>query len=115
MKKDGLMESFLNTLKFLASMVTRIGGFRRKTRSKFRKNISSRGKLSLTRFLQVFNPKDKVVLKAEPAYQRGLYFPRFHGKNGIVEGMQGNCCKVAIKDGNKEKLVLVHPVHLKKI
>ena len=109
------MESFLNTLKFLASMVRRIGGFRRKTRAKFRKNIALKGKISLTRFLQLFNPNDNVVLKAEPAYQRGLYFPRFHGKNGVVQGMQGTCCKVAIRDGNKEKLVIVHPVHLKKI
>jgi large subunit ribosomal protein L21e len=96
-------------------MVKRIGGFRRKTRMKFRKNITSRGKISLTQFFQEFDASDRVVLKAEPAYQKGLYFPRFHGKSGIVEGRQGDCYKVAIKDMGKAKTLIVHPVHLKKL
>lgn len=96
-------------------MAKRIGGFRRKTRQKFRKNVAEKGKMSLTRFFQTFNTGDKVVLKAEPSYQNGMYFPRFHGKSGIVEGKQGECYLVAFKDQNKQKVVIVHPVHLKKL
>ena|SRR3989344_7016448 len=96
-------------------MVKRIGGFRRKSRAKLRKHYKTRGKVSIRSFLQQFKPGDKVVLKAEPAYQLGMYYPRFHGKQGIVAGKSGKCYEVMIYDGNKEKMVVVHPVHLKRI
>jgi len=93
----------------------RTGGFRRKTRHKMSKNIRQKGKLSITKFLSVFNSGDKVCLVAEPAYQRGMYFPRFHGKAGIVVGKKGNCYEIQIKDFTKTKKVIVHPVHLKRL
>lgn len=96
-------------------MVKRIGGFRRKTRSKLRKNIRQRGKISLTRFFQKLKEGDKVCLVAEPAVQGGMPFPRFHGKSGIVKGEQGECYKVEIKDGKKQKTLVVHPIHLRRI
>ena len=52
---------------------------------------------------------------AQPAVQGGLYFRRFHGKSGIVKGMQGKCYKVEVKDHDATKIIVVHPVHLKKI
>ncbi len=67
-------------------MTQRIGGFRRKTRHKLRKNVR----------------------------QKGMYLPRFHGRIGVVKGQRGKCYEVAIKDGSKEKILIVHPVHLKK-
>ncbi len=96
-------------------MATRIGGFRRKTRYKLQKSIREKGKISIRSFLQELEPGQRVQLKAEPAVQKGLYFPRFHGKTGIVIGMQGKCYKVKITDNNKEKVLIVHPVHLKKL
>ena len=95
-------------------MVTRIGGFRRKTRSKLKKNKRNKGKVSLRRFLQSFNEGEQVQLVAEPAYQKGMYFPRFHGKIGTVVSQKGRCYTVKIKDGNAEKTLIVHPVHLRK-
>ena len=94
-------------------MVKRIGGFRRKTRYKFKKNIRRRGKISLSKYFQKFKVGDKVVLSAEPAVQKGMYFPRFHGMVGIIKGNAGNCYQVSITDQKKEKTLLVHPVHLK--
>jgi ribosomal protein L21E len=95
-------------------MVQRIGGFRRKTRQKLSKRRNERGKFSLTRFFQNFKEGDQVVLKAEPAYQKGMYYPRFHGKVGIIGDMKGRCYEVKIKDGNVQKNLVVHPVHLRK-
>jgi len=95
-------------------MATRIGGFRRKTRSKFSKPQKEKGKLSLTRFFQKFNEGDKVYLKADPAYQKGMYFPRFHGKVGVLTGKKGRCYEVQVNDLGKQKTLIVHPVHLKK-
>ena len=94
-------------------MVDRVGGFRRNTRYKLRKNVRQRGKISLRRFLQSFEVGDTVRLAAEPAYQKGMYFPRFYGKFGVVSKKVGSCYEVQIKDG-KTKTVVVHPVHLTK-
>lgn len=96
-------------------MVQRIGGVRRKTRNKLKKGFRSKGKLSLTKYFQSFDEGDKVSLVAEPSVHKGLYFRRFHGLIGTVVGMQGNCYKVKIKDSNKYKIAIVHPVHLKKV
>ena len=96
-------------------MVTRQGGFRRKTRHKMQKSVRQKGKISFRRFFQELNEGDKVKLLAEPAYQKGLYFPRFHGKIGTVKAKKGTCYDVAIKDARKEKTLIVHPVHLTKI
>ncbi len=93
-------------------MVQRIGGFRRKTRSKLTKK--DKGRIIIANFLRRFSEGDKVDLSADPAYQKGMYHPRFHGLTGVVKGKEGNCYKVEIKDGNKAKLLIVHPVHLKK-
>lgn len=96
-------------------MVDRVGGFRRKTRGILRKDVRTRGKISLTRFFQKFEAGQHVVLKAEPAYQRGMYLPRFHGTEGVVTGMQGKCYQVRIKDGGMTKNIVVHPIHLKAV
>ena len=96
-------------------MVDRVGGFRRNTRYKMRKNVSKRGKISLRKFLQSFKVGDSVALVAEPAYQKGMFHPRFYGKAGIVSKVVGTCYEVKIKDFSKEKIVVVHPVHLNKI
>lgn len=96
-------------------MVQRIGGFRRKTRDKLSKTHRTKGKVSLTRYFQPFNEGDKVLLLANPTIQKGMYFPRFHGKNGTVLGKRGTCYNIQIKDGNKQKSLIIHPVHLRKV
>ncbi len=96
-------------------MVQRSGGFRRKTRHKLKKNIREKGKISIRKYLQEFKLGDKVLLKAEPSIQKGMYFPRFHSKVGIIKEKQGKCYKVLIKDHNKEKFLIVHPIHLSKV
>lgn len=96
-------------------MVQRIGGNRRKTRFKLQKNDRTRTKISLSKYFQKFEPGQRVLLKAEPAVQSGMYFPRFHGLTGIIQSKQGKCYYIKIKDHNKEKKVLVHPVHLRKV
>ena len=95
-------------------MVKRIGSSIRKGRRKLVKPMQSSGKLSLTKYFNKFNQGDKVLLKAEPAVQGGMYHLRFHGKVGVVGEKQGRCYKVAIKDGAKQKTLLIHPVHLRK-
>lgn len=78
------------------------------------KPIRTKGKVSLRKMLQTFKEGEKVVLKAEPGIQKGLYFRRFHGTTGVIIKKLNTCYEVAIKDQNKAKTVIVHPVHLVK-
>lgn len=74
----------------------------------------NKGKVSVSQYLQKFNNGEKVNLKIHPSVQKGRFFPRFHGLTGIITGMKGACYQVKIKDGNKEKILYIHPIHLKK-
>lgn len=100
-------------------MASNIGGMRRKTRYKLKKSVRSKGKFSLKQYFQKLNEGDKVVLKAESSYQKGMFHPRFYGKVGNVVKKLGlkidSCYEVKIMDGNKEKTVISHPIHLKKL
>ena len=96
-------------------MVTRIGTKQRKTRHKFTQNYRNKGKISLSKYFQEFEKGDKVNLKVNPAVQKGRFFPRFHGLTGTITGSKkGMCYEVIIKDGGKEKMLFIHPIHLHK-
>lgn len=95
-------------------MPERTGGSRRKTRYKYQKDLRQKGKMSLRKFLQEFTQGDKVTLLIEPAYQRGMYHRRFHGKVGVVSGKQGECYKVDVNEQSMKKTFIIHPVHLRK-
>jgi large subunit ribosomal protein L21e len=96
-------------------MATRIGTKQRKTRHKLSRNIREKGKVSLSRYFQIFQVGDKVNLKINPAIQKGRFFPRFHGLTGTITGTKkGSCYEVTIKDGGKQKALFVHPIHMNK-
>lgn len=80
-----------------------------------RKHVKAHGKISLVRFLQTFGVGDKTQLVAEPAYHKGLFHMRFYGKMGTIKAQRGQCYIVSIQDKNKQKDLIVHPVHLKKL
>jgi large subunit ribosomal protein L21e len=95
-------------------MVTRIGSIRRKSRHKLRQHYKDKGKVPLSQYFQKLNIGDKVALKANLAVSKGMYPPRFHGKIGTITEQKGRCYQVSIKDGQKQKVFNVHPIHLKK-
>jgi large subunit ribosomal protein L21e len=79
-----------------------------------KKPVRTRGKLQLSRYFQELNKGDFVAISRERAVQSS--FPkRFQGITGIVEGRRGKTYMIKIKDGNKDKRVLIEPIHLKKI
>ena len=96
-------------------MARRKGGSRRKTRSKLRRNAGERGKVSIRRYLQSFNTGDRVCLDMNPSVHRGMYFPRFHSAKGTVKDKKGECYIVEIKDKNKVKNLVIHPIHLARL
>ena len=95
-------------------MAKRIGGLRRKTRYKLKKEKRSSGKISITNYFQSFNTGDRVYLGVESAVQKGMYHPRFMGKSGVIKGKRGRCYEVTINDLGKDKTLVVHPVHLRR-
>jgi large subunit ribosomal protein L21e len=95
-------------------MVKGKGGPRKRTRAKLSKSHRQKGKISLTKYFQSFNEGDKVMLKPEPSVHKGMYDGRFIGKTGTVIRRNGTCYEVTIQDGSKKKMLIVHPVHLKR-
>jgi large subunit ribosomal protein L21e len=96
-------------------MANRRGSYRRKTRTLMSKHFRERGKISLTKYFAEYKDGDKVILKAEPAVQKGIYHLRFHGRAGVIKAKQGDCYNVEILDGNKPKTLIVHPIHLARL
>lgn len=96
-------------------MVKRTGTARRKTRSVLTKNIRKKGKISISSYFTQFNNGEKALLKVEPAVHNGSYFRRFHGKIAEIIKKTGTCYELKILDRGKEKTLIVHPVHLKKV
>lgn len=93
--------------------MNRIGGLRRKSRHKYKKDIRKKGKISISRFMQQFKEGQKVHLQVEPSFHRGLYHTRFLGKTGTIKSARGKCYEVIVNDKGKEKVLLIHPVHMK--
>ena len=96
-------------------MVKRVHSLMNKSRQKLSKSIRQSSRVRIRTFLQSFKEGEKVALKADSSYQRGMYHLRFHGKTGLIVGTNGTCYKVKIRDFQKEKTLIVHPVHLKKV
>lgn len=88
-------------------------GSRKKTRHELQKHKREKGKLSISRYFQKFKDGDRVVLKIDPSVKKGVFHPRFHGKDGVIKGKKGRCYEVLIKDFKKQKTILVHPVHIR--
>jgi len=93
--------------------MNRIGGSRRKSRHKFKKDRRKKGKISVSRFMQKFEAGQKVHLCLEPSFHRGLYHSKFLGKTGTIKCARGKCYEVMIDDKGKGKTLLIHPLHLK--
>jgi len=96
-------------------MVKRLGSTRKKTRKKFTKSIRNKGKISVSNYFQSYKLGDKVGLKVESSVQKGMYNPKFYGKVGTIKGKKGICYEVLLNDQNKQKTLIVHPVHLKRL
>ncbi len=90
-------------------------GFRSGTRHKLRKTPRERGKVPVTRFLQQFEIGEKVCIDIEPSVHKGMPHPRFQGRVGEVVGKRGRAYIVRIRDGDKKKLIIALPVHLKRV
>ncbi|MBN2250941.1 MAG: 50S ribosomal protein L21e [Candidatus Altiarchaeota archaeon] len=85
-------------------------GYRRRTRG-FKVKARERGKIHIKKYMKEFNETDRVSIAIDPSFQN-IPHPRFQGRSGRVVGKQGRSYFVGIRDGRKEKKILVNPEHL---
>ncbi len=88
-------------------------GFRAGTRQILRKSPRRRGMFSLSKVLYQYKIGEKVVIEIEPSIHKGMPHPRFHGRTGVIVEKRGRAYVVQIRDGNKVKLIIARPEHLK--
>ena len=78
------------------------------------KRLRDRGKTGLSKLFAEFNKGDKVALVHNLSFVPS--FPwRFNGLTGQIIGKQGKALVILVKDGNKEKKLVVQRIHLKKL
>ena len=95
-------------------MVRTSKGTRFRTRNVFRKKPRNRGLPPLGRILTNYEQGEKVDIIIEPSVQKGSPHRRFHGKTAKVDSRRGNAYILRVKDGNKFKMVISRPEHLRK-
>jgi large subunit ribosomal protein L21e len=79
-----------------------------------KKPARKKGKISLTRYFQKFNPGDSVAVSVDLGVPFG-YSKRLQGRTGKVIEKRGSAYHVEILDFNKKKRYMIKPIHLKKI
>jgi len=79
-----------------------------------RKRVREKGKLSLSSYFKKIEDGVDVALVTDVGV-RASFPKRLKGMSGKVIGSRGRFKLVEIKDGNKLKTFIVHPIHLKKL
>ena len=78
------------------------------------KSIREHGKIKFSRYFQKLENGDRVAVIKELALNPK--FPKkLQGRTGLVIGKKGSNYILKINDLNKEKIYIIHPVHLKKL
>ena len=86
-------------------------GFRRGTRVRLR---SSR-RTTVNDRLRSFTLGEKTSIVINPSVHEGMPHPRYQGRVGVIKDRRGKAYVVDIKDGDKNKSLVVYPEHLKPI
>ncbi len=89
-------------------------GPRRKSRHKLRRWRST-PPVTVTRYLATFQVGQRVVVDIHPSIQEGRPHHRFNGRVGVVVGKQGSAYLVKVRDGEKEKVIISLPIHLRRL
>lgn len=96
-------------------MVKASKGLRRRTRSKLRKRVRSKGLSPVTKMLESFKAGEKACIVIDPSIHTGQPHPKYQGITGVVLGAQGSSYLLKVKAGGKYKKVVVSPAHMKRI
>jgi large subunit ribosomal protein L21e len=76
------------------------------------KKIRTKGKIKLSSYFRKIDDGSRVAVVDERGVR--MSFPqRLRGMSGKIKCARGRFKEVEIKDGNKLKTFIIHPVHLK--
>ena len=79
-----------------------------------RKKQREHGKIKLSNYFQDFKEGERVAVVKELA-ERPKFPKTLQGRSGVIMNKRGHSYLVEIKDLNKKKSYIIHPVHLKKL
>jgi large subunit ribosomal protein L21e len=71
-------------------------------------------RLTIPDLLSTYEVGDTVAIDPQVRYS-GLPHGRYRGKTGKIIGKRGKAYEVKITDGDMEKILIVPPVHLRKV
>jgi len=95
-------------------MVKAPRGYRHRTRKLLRKRVREKGAIpKLSVILREYKVGDKVTIKIDPSFHYAMPHRRFHGLTGTVIGKRGRAYLVEVYVGNKRKIVITTPEHLR--
>lgn len=78
------------------------------------KRIRQKGKISFSNYFKKLDDGETVAIVRDFGLKAS--FPkRMQGKSGKIIGSRGNFKLVEVKDGDKKKTFIIHPIHLKKL
>jgi len=77
-----------------------------------RKKVREKGKIRLSGYFKKIEDSARVAIVTDVGV-RAAFPKRIKGMSGKVLGSRGKFKLVQIKDGNKMKTFIIHPVHLK--
>ena len=78
------------------------------------KRPREKGKISFSRYFEVFKPGDKVAVVRELSVKFG-YPKRIQGRTGKVIEKCGEAYHLELNDLNKPKRYFIKPIHLRRI
>ncbi len=78
------------------------------------KNIRNKGKLALSKYFKKIGDGSRVAIIPDLGI-RASFPKRLKGLSGDVIGSRGKFKIIKLKDGNKGKTFIIHPIHLRKL
>lgn len=94
-------------------MVRKTRGYKCRTRKLFSKKTRDKGIPPLGYLLKDYEPGEKVNITINPTIHKGQPHKRFHGKTGSIIGKRGKAYLVSVKDGDREKIIISRPEHMR--
>ncbi|MFX1300604.1 MAG: 50S ribosomal protein L21e [Promethearchaeota archaeon] len=94
-------------------MVKRSHGYRVGSRKMMTKKVRERGLPSLGKLLRIYEEGERVDILIDPSIHGGQPHRRYHGRVGIIRARRGQSYEVETTLGNKVKLLIIRPEHLR--
>ncbi|MFX1295469.1 MAG: 50S ribosomal protein L21e [Promethearchaeota archaeon] len=86
----------------------------RHCRNIFRKKVRQKGAVpSLGRYLQKYEPGNKVDIIINPAIQKGQPHYKYHGYTGTIVEKRGRAYVIQLKVGKKDFFIISRPEHIR--